>query len=591
MLVAGVDHPDLAAGDLPDLPVVRAEDEHVAGHRLRGPVLVHAADQRLVGLGDDAEVAELGDGTTAGEGGEPGALAAAQLAVDPVVVDVGGSGSPPGLDALADEVQHLVEGRPGERPVRMGGGDELVEVVDLPLLGGGLGDDLLGEDVERGHRGLDGVEAPRPHRGQEPRALDELVAGERVEPAPRRAGAGVVGPTDALEERGDRSGRADLAHELHRADVDPQLERGGGDQRLQLTRPEPRLHPQPAVLREAPVVGGDHVVAEPLAQLVGQPLGQPAGVDEHDGRAVAGDVLGDPVEHVVHLGARGHRLELAVGELDGDVERPPVPGVDDRAVRLAVGAGASADEERGDHLDGLLRRRQAHPRRRHGAHVGEPLEGEAEVAPPLVAGQRVDLVDDDGLDGAERGPAPGRRDEEVERLGRGDDEGARRPDHRRPLAGGGVAGADPDREVGRRQPELPRLRGDLGQRPLEVLGDVDGQRLQRRDVDDPRAGDRLAPGVGEVQAVDGHEEAGQRLAGARRRRDQRVLAGGDGWPGGLLRRRRPLGEALPEPAPRQPGAARPTAGAWCRPRRRPPRGDRTATPASGRTHGHPTSGV
>ena len=206
VLVAGVDHPDLAAGDLPDLPVVRAEDEHVAGHRLRGPVLVHAADQGLVGLGDDAEVAELGDGTAAGEGGEPGALAAAQLAVDPVVVDVGGSGSPPGLDALADEVEHLVEGRPGERPVRMGGGDERVEVVDLPLLGGGLGDDLLGEDVERGHRRLDGVEAPRPHRGQEPRALDELVAGERVEPAPRRAGAGVVGPTDALEERRDRSG-------------------------------------------------------------------------------------------------------------------------------------------------------------------------------------------------------------------------------------------------------------------------------------------------------------------------------------------------------------------------------------------------
>ena len=157
------------------------------------------------------------------------------------------------------------------------------------------------------------------------------------------------------------------------------------------------------------MVGGDHVVAEPLAQLVGQPLGQPAGVDEHDGRAVAGDVLGDPVEHVAHLGGRCHRLELAVGELDGDVERPPVPGVDDRAVRPAVGAGAGADQERGDHLDRLLRRRQAHPSRRDGAHVGEPLEREAEVAPPLVAGQRVDLVDDHGLDGAERRPAPRRR--------------------------------------------------------------------------------------------------------------------------------------------------------------------------------------
>ena len=111
------------------------------------------------------------------------------------------------------------------------------------------------------------------------------------------------------------------------------------------------------------MVGGDHIVAEPLPQLVGQPLRQPTGVDEHDGGAVAGHQLGDPVEHVAHLRRGGHRLELAVGDLDGDVERPPVPGVDDRAVRPAVRARAGADEEPGDHLDRLLRGRQAHPRR------------------------------------------------------------------------------------------------------------------------------------------------------------------------------------------------------------------------------------
>ena len=125
VLVPGVHHPDLAAGDLPDLPVVGAEDEHVARHRLRGPVLVHAADQRLVGLRDDAEVAELGDGPAAGEGGQPGALAAPQLAVDLVVVDVRGPGAPAGLDPVAHEVEHLVERLAGEGPVGVGGGDEV----------------------------------------------------------------------------------------------------------------------------------------------------------------------------------------------------------------------------------------------------------------------------------------------------------------------------------------------------------------------------------------------------------------------------------------------------------------------------------
>ena len=223
------------------------------------------------------------------------------------------------------------------------------------------------------------------------------------------------------------------------------------------------------------------------------------------------------------------------------------PGVDDRAVGPAVGAGAGADQQRGDHLDGLLRRRQPHPGRWHGADVGEPFEREAEVAPALVPGQGVDLVDDDGLDAAERRPALLGRDQQVERLRGGDDERARRPDHGRPLAGGAVAGAHPDREVGRGQPEPPRRGGDLGQRSLEVLGDVDRQRLQRRDVDDPGAADREPPGVGEVQPVDGHEEAGQRLARAGGRRHQRVLPGGDGWPGGLLRGCGPVGEALPEP--------------------------------------------
>ncbi len=197
--------------------------------------------------------------------------------------------------------------------------------------------------------------------------------------------------------------------------------------------------------------------------------------------------------------------------------------VDDRAIRPAVRIRTGADEQRRDDLDRLLRRRQAHAGRRYGADVGEPFEREAEMAPPLVPSQRVDLVHDDGLDGVERGAALRRGDEEVERLGRGDDEGARAPDHRRPLAGGGVARADPDRQIGRGQAELSRLGADLGERPFEVLRDVDRQGLQRRDVDDPRAADRLAARVGEVQAVDGHEEAGQRLAGPRRGGDQGVL--------------------------------------------------------------------
>ena len=100
------------------------------------------------------------------------------------------------------------------------------------------------------------------------------------------------------------------------------------------------------------MVRGDDVVAEPLAELVGQALGEPAGVHEHERGVVLAHELGDPVEHVVHLLGRGDRLELAVGQLEREVEVALVAGVDDRRQRTV------ADEQPRHRLDRALRRRQ-----------------------------------------------------------------------------------------------------------------------------------------------------------------------------------------------------------------------------------------
>ena len=84
-------------------------------------------------------------------------------------------------------------------------------------------------------------------------------------------------------------------------------------------------------------------------------------------------------------------------------------------------------------------------------------------------------------------------------------------------------------KAGAVQPEPFRLVGDAGQRDLQVLVDVGGQGPERRDVDDPGSG-RLfggsgAVGLGPVGGIDGHQEAGQRLAGAGGRGDQHVPTG------------------------------------------------------------------
>ncbi len=151
------------------------------------------------------------------------------------------------------------------------------------------------------------------------------------------------------------------------------------------------------------MVGGDHVLAEPFAQLVGQALGQPAGVDEHQRGAVLGDEGGDAVDGIAHLLGRRHRLQLALRQLEGQVEVPAMADVDDGR------QGTVPDEQPADGLDRALGGRQTDAHRADGAQRLQPLQAERQVGAALVAGHGVDLVHDDRLHRAQRVPAPAAR--------------------------------------------------------------------------------------------------------------------------------------------------------------------------------------
>ena len=300
----------------------------------------------------------------------------------------------------------------------------------------------------------------------------------------------VVGPPHPLEEGGDGPGGADLADQLDRSDVDAEFEGGGGDEGPEVAGPEPLLDDAPTGRRQAAVVGG-HLEggvdlaagggdgpllgAEPEGELVGHPLGHLPGVDEDERGAVLEHVAGDPVEDVGELAAAGHRLELAARELDGHVEVAGVPAVDDgrrRSVRVHPG------QQAGHHLERSLGGRQADPLQasaplRH--QVGEALEAEGQVGPPLVPGQGVDLVDDHGVDAAQHGPRRGRGQQQVERFRRGDQEVGRMLAHGGALGGGRVARADGHGELRGGQAEPLGLPGDALQRGPQVLLDVDGE--------------------------------------------------------------------------------------------------------------------
>ena len=551
----GVDHPHDAGLDAPDAPTVRPQEEHVAGHGFDGPVLVDRPEERVVGVEQHAVVGHVRDRSAGGQRGQARATAPRGLAGRGVHVDVVAAATAPGGDAGVHETERLVE--VGARQVRVGSRPayQLEQGLDLPALGGALGGDLLRQHVEGrdgwGHR----IEPPGSHPGQQRGALHELVAG-RGEQAPLGHGTHrVARAADPLQERGHAAGTADLARQIDRADIDAQLQRGGGHERAQVAGPEPGLHAQAAFLRERAVMGGHVAVAQPFGQQVGDALGLAPGVDEYQRCVVRLDQLRDPVEDLSGLFGRRHGLQLARRQLESQIQLAPVADIDHRRSgpgRAPVAAGdigsARADEQSLDRGDGALRGRQSDPQRRPLADVRQPLQAQRQVRAALVAGHRVDLVHDHPSGRPQHLPAARRGQQEVQGLGRGDDEVGRVAQHRGPGRRGGVAGADRHTQWRRFVAHLAGDLLDLGERAGEVLADVGGEGLQGRHVDHlGLPGHRLAPLVGLPEGVDGHEERRQGLARPGGGAHERVDAGSDGRPGAGLRGRRPGREALLEP--------------------------------------------
>ena len=172
-----------------------------------------------------------------------------------------------------------------------------------------------------------------------------------------------------------------------------------------------------------------------------------------------------------------------------------------------------------------------------GGEDAQAGEAERQEVAALVGDQRMQFVEDDGVEIGEEAVGVGRRQEQRRLLRRGEQDVRRVQLLALALVERRVAGA-------RLQ---PHGKADLGDRLFQVAGDIDGERLQRRDVErvDAAAGRRVRrrPLVERDQA---RQEAGERLAGAGRR-DQQGRAAGSGLfeQLDLVRSRRPAARGEP----------------------------------------------
>ena len=536
---------DLAHLDLANPPRRVAELEDIASGAIDREVFIDRADRRLFGKLHDHVVVVIWNRTARGDRREPRTAPRAHQATDPIAMEIRAGVAAPIRDAFREHLHQLLELLVGDVGVRRGAPDQPEELDLLHLLGRADRDDLLREDIERRLAQREDIEVAALHAAHERRALDQLVARE-CEQAPLRRGAqGVARATDALEQRRDRARRAELDHEIDGADIDSELERGGRDRALDLTVLELLLGREAQRARHRAVMRDDVLLAEPLLERRGYALDEPPRIDEHDRRAMLRDELRDPVVHAPELLVARDRGELVIGDLDREIDLALVTAIDDVRHRPP-----RADQEARDHLDRTLRRGQANADRRLAAGVKhEPiqaLEREREMRAALVAGDRVNLVDDDRLHPRERLATLHGGEQDEQRLGRGDQDVRRMLREPRAFADRRVAGARRDLDIGKLDAFLGGARGQLTERRFEVAMDIVRERLERRDVEDlgPRFERAFEPSPD--QLIEAHQERGERLARAGRRGDQHIFARRDSRPAIELRFGRRT-KALPEP--------------------------------------------
>ena len=124
--------------------------------------------------------------------------------------------------------------------------------------------------------------------------------------------------------------------------------------------------------------------------------------------------------------------------------------------------------------------------------------------------------------------------QQIQRFGSGHQNVRRRPQHRGPLAGRGVARADRRGDARRGQTRTLGGGADAAPRLGQVFMDIGAQRLERRDVDDA---DLVGQGAAQSflkQVVESRQKGGECLARAGGRRNQRVLPLADRGPSATL---------------------------------------------------------
>ena len=300
----------------------------------------------------------------------------------------------PSREHAHDLVEFLALQRRGSGYARR---NSVEQRVLVPLLRRDLRGDLLREHIERRSAGtVSRSSSPRAHRVEQRGAFDQLVARQREQPPLRSAADRVARAPDALQERRDRARRAELADQIDIADVDAELQRGGRDQRLQLAALQPLLGVEPRSLARLPWCAATFSSPSRSDRCRATRSASRRVLTNTSVVRCSRDELGEPVVDLRPDLARHHRFERRRRQLQREIARARVPGVDDGASAPAVGAAGCRAPTRKRATSSMGFCVADRPMRCsfRPTSASQPLEREREMRAALVAGDGVDLVDD-----------------------------------------------------------------------------------------------------------------------------------------------------------------------------------------------------
>ena len=178
-----------------------------------------------------------------------------------------------------------------------------------------MGGQLLGQDIQCIARHPHGLQLPGQHAPRDHRALQQIPAELREDPAAADLAHPVTGPPDPLQTPGHRAGGLNQEHLVHRAHVDAHLQRAGGDDGLQLPALEEFLDLGALRVADAPVVGADQ-----LGHVRGRCVGRAVGID-----GLGGSQLVQPLAQALAEPSAVHKADggpvgangLKQGRIDG----------------------------------------------------------------------------------------------------------------------------------------------------------------------------------------------------------------------------------------------------------------------------------